>query len=148
MTSGFATAAKKIRAGAPGIAAAALEAAVAADPTIKTRYDEVGLRRLLRDGQLIVERLAMCLGSCNDRWLAEYAEWIVPIYRRRGVPLGDLATVCAGIASTLEPLLGAEELAQATRALETARVVFKRDSRLAGDRHKRNALWKWLYRGI
>jgi hypothetical protein len=148
MTSGFASAAQKVRGGAASIAAGALEAAVKADPTIETRYDEVGLRRLLRDGGLLAERLAMCLGSSNDRWLIEYAEWIVPIYRRRGVPLADLGSLCSGIAETVEPLLGAEELAAAKRSLEAARVIFKRDGRLAGDSHKRNALWKWMYRGV
>ena len=148
MTSGFASAAQKVRGSSSSIAADALEAAVKADPTIKTRYDEVGLRRLLRDGELLVERLAMCLGSGNDRWLSEYADWIVPIYRRRGVPLGDLGALCSGIAETVEPLLGADELAAARRSLEAAMVIFKRDGRLAGDRHKRNALWKWMYRGV
>jgi hypothetical protein len=148
MTSGFASAAQKVRGGAASIAAGALEAAVKADPTIETRYDEVGLRRLLSDGGLLAERLAMCLGSSNDRWLTEYAEWIVPIYRRRGVPLADLGALCSGIAETVEPLLGADELAAAKRSLEAARVIFKRDGRLAGDSHKRNALWKWMYRGV
>jgi hypothetical protein len=148
MSSGFASAAQKVRGDATGIASRALEAAVQADPTIKTRYDVVGLRRLLRDGELLVERLAMCLGSRNDRWLSEYADWIVPIYRRRGVPLADLGAICTGIAATVESLLEADESAAATRSLEAAGAIFKRHARLGGDRHKRNALWKWMYRGV
>jgi len=31
---------------------------------------------------------------------------------------------------------------------EAAVAVLRRNSRLAGDRHKRNALWKWMYRGV
>jgi len=145
---GHAAAAEKIRGDLLKISAGALEAAVKADPTIRARYDDASLRRLLRDGELLVERLSMCLGSDTVRWLSEYAEWIGPIYRRRGVPLGDLSALCVGIRETVEPMLSPAELAVATRALEAAAAVFKRNSRIGGDRHKRNALWKWMYRGV
>ncbi len=148
MKAGHPAAAEKLRGVAARVSASALEAAVKADPALSGRYDEVGLRRLLRDGELLVERLAMCLASGNDRWLIEYAEWIGPIYRRRGVPLGDLSALCAAIGETIGPLLGPDELAAATGSLQAATAVFKRNGRLAGDRHKRNALWKWMYRGV
>jgi hypothetical protein len=148
VTAGHAAAAERIRGGLLKISAGALEAAVKADPTIRARYNEAALRRLLRDGELLVERLSMCLGSDSVRWLSEYAEWIGPIYRRRGVPLGDLGALCAGIREAVEPILSPEELEIATGALEAATAVFKRDSRIAGDRHKRSALWKWMYRGV
>ncbi|MGD0122606.1 MAG: hypothetical protein ABSC46_08605 [Candidatus Limnocylindrales bacterium] len=147
-TAGYPAAAEKIRSNMLKISAGALEAAVKADPTIRARYDEAALRRLLRDGELLVERLSMCLGSDTVRWLSEYAEWIGPIYRRRGVPLGDLSALCAGIRETVEPMLSPAEHEVATRALEAATAIFKRNGRIAGDRHKRNALWKWMYRGV
>jgi hypothetical protein len=148
MLAGHAAAAELVRADMLKISAGALEAAVKADPTIRARYNEAALRQLLRDGELMVERLSMCLGSDSVRWLAEYAEWIGPIYRRRGVPLGDLGALCAGIGGAVEPMLSAEEFELATRALDAAAAVFKRNSRVGGDRHKRNALWKWMYRGV
>ena len=64
------------------------------------------------------------------------------------MPLGDLGALCDGIRETVEPLLDAAERRTATRALEVAAAIFKRNSRIAGDRHKRNALWKWMYRGV
>jgi hypothetical protein len=64
------------------------------------------------------------------------------------VSLGDLAAACEGIRETVAPMLSTEELEVATRSLEAAIEVFKRNSRLGGDRHKRNALWKWMYRGV
>ena len=106
------------------------------------------MRRLLRDAELLTERLAMCLGSNDTRWLGEYAEWIIPVYRRRGVSLLDLATVCEGLGRVIAPDLGPEEGELADRSLDAAVVVLRRDSRLAGDRHKRNALWKWMYKGV
>lgn len=148
MTASYPAAAEKLRSNAVRIAAVGLEGAVKADPTITDRYDEVALRRLLRDGELMVERLSMCLGSGEGRWLADYAEWIGPIYRRRGVPLGDLGALCAGLLEAAKPYLTPDEAEAAGRALDGAMAVFKRNGRLGGDRHKRNALWKWMYRGV
>jgi hypothetical protein len=148
LTAGFPAASEKVRADAARIAAAALEAAAEADPTMPTRYDEIGLRQLLRDGELLVERLATCLASGQDGLLADYAESIGPIVRRRGVAQADIGAICAGIRDVLEPDLGADEFAAAARALDAAGAVFKRNGRLGGDRHKRNALLKWMYRGV
>jgi hypothetical protein len=145
---GFPAAADAIRENALKLSAAALESAVAADPEIRTRYDEPALRRLLRDGELIVDRLATCVASGETRWLTEYAEWIAPIYRRRSVPLGDLGLICAGLREGVEPLIGPDELALATRALDAAIVSLGKNGRLGGDGHKRNALLKWLYKGV
>ena len=148
MTAGLPAAAQKVHAGAAAIAAGALEAAVRTDPTIRTRYDQVALRWLLRNGELLADRLATCLASGKDQYLTDYAEWIGPICRRRGLSLGDLAAVCAGMREALEPRLDPDELAAATRSLEAAAAVFKRNGRLAGDSHRRNALLKWMYRGV
>ena len=35
-----------------------------------------------------------------------------------------------------------------TRAIDAATASLRKNSRIAGDRHKRNALWKWMYRGV
>jgi hypothetical protein len=148
MASGFTEAAEKVRRDSLKIASRALVAAAEADPTIKGRYDELGQRRLLRDSEILIERLAMCLASDNPRWLGGFAEWVAPIYRRRGVSLLDLAALCSGIREAIEPDLSADELGSAARALEAATTVFRRTSRLAGDRHKRSALWNWMYRGV
>ena len=148
LTAGYTAAAEKLRDNAIRLSAGALEAAMITDASIRARYDEVGLRRLLRDGELLVDRLAMCLECGEVRWLTEYAEWIGPIYRRRGVPLSDLGALCAGIRDTVEPQLGRDEFAVAERSLDAAQTILRNNGRLGGDRHKRNALRKWLYRGV
>jgi hypothetical protein len=148
MKRGFPVAAEKVRRASLTIAAHALEAAIEADPTIRERYDNVALRRLLRDGELVAERLSMCLAGDDVRWLREYAEWVAPIYRRRGVSLLDLAALCAGVRDGIAPNLGEDELAAADRAIDAATASLRKNSRIAGDRHKRNALWKWMYRGV
>jgi hypothetical protein len=129
------------------IAARALEVAMDWDPTIARRYDERARASLLRDAELLTERLAMCIASDNPRWLAEYAEWIGPIYRRRGVPLADLAALAEGIRVATTSLAPGEAEAR-DRALDAAAAVLRKNGRLAGDRHKRNALLRWLYRGV
>jgi hypothetical protein len=95
-----------------------------------------------------VERLALCLAGGEDQWLTEYAEWIGPIYRRRGVPLADLSALCAGIRETVDAQLSADEFAAAARSLDAAGAILKLNGRVGGDRHKRNALSKWMYRGV
>jgi hypothetical protein len=129
------------------IAARALEVAMDWDPTIARRYDERACTSLLRDAELLTERLAMCISSDDSRWLAEYAEWIGPIYRRRGVPLADLAALAEGI-RVATTSLGPGEAEARDRALDAAAAVLRKNGRLGGDRHKRNALLRWLYRGV
>jgi hypothetical protein len=148
MKQGFVAAAARIRAQKVALATKGLESAVAADASFRTRHDDAGLRRLIRDGSLLAERLAMSLAANDVRWMAEYCEWVVPIYRRRRIALADLAAICRGMADALPADLSDDERACANRALDAADVVLRRNGRVAGDRHKRRPLLRWLYRGV
>jgi hypothetical protein len=148
MTAGFPAAADALRRNRAAIAARALEAAVAADPEFQGRFDDAGLRQLLHDAEVLIDRLAMCVAANDPRPMAEYAEWVGPIFRRRGVSLGDVAAVCEGIRETASPKLGDDEAGALGRTLDAAVEVFRKNGRLGGDPHKRNALLKWLYRGV
>jgi hypothetical protein len=148
MTAGFPAAADALRRDKAALAAGALEAAIDADPEFKARFDEAGLRHLHHDAEVLIERLAMCVAGNDRRWLAEYAEWVGPIFRRRGVAQSDLAALCEGLRKAVAPRLGHDELAVTDRSLDAAIAVFGKNGRLAGDSHKRNALLKWLYRGV
>lgn len=147
MLAGFPLAAEELRRDQVLIAARALGVAMDWDASISRRYDERARRSLLHDAEMLTERLAMCISSNDPRWLAEYAEWIGPIYRRRGVPLADLAALGEGI-RVATTHLGPGEADARDRALDAAIAVFRKNGRLAGDRHKRNALLRWLYRGV
>ena len=147
MTAGFPEAAEKLRGDSVRIAVHALQDAIERDPSIAARYDESARKSLLHDAETLTERLAMCVSSNDPRWLAEYAEWIGPIYRRRGVPLADLATLAEGI-RTAASGLGSDATVARDKALDAAIEVLRKNGRLAGDRHKRNALLRWLYRGV
>ena len=148
MTAGFPAAADALRRDKAALAAGALEAAIDADPEFKARFDEAGLRHLHHDAEVLIERLAMCVAGNDRRWLAEYAEWVGPIFRRRGVAQSDLAALCEGLRKAVAPRRGHDELAVTDRSLDAAIAVFRKNGRLAGDSHKRNALLKWLYRGV
>jgi hypothetical protein len=147
MTAGSPAAAGMLRRDKAAIAARALEAAVAADPELRLRFDDTGLRQLIHDAEVLIDRLADSVASDDPRPMAEYAEWIGPIFRRRGVSLLDLVALCEGIRSAAAPGLGDGSEAMG-RALDAAIEVLRKNGRLGGDPHKRNALLKWLYRGV
>jgi hypothetical protein len=148
MTAGFPTAAAVLRRSRSKIAARALEVVVAADPDFRPRFDDAGLRQLLHDTEVLIDRLAMCVESNDSRPIAEYAEWIGPVMRRRGVSLWDIAALCEGVREVATPKFGDAEAAAIGRALDAAVAVLRKNGRLGGDPHKRNALFKWLYRGV
>jgi hypothetical protein len=146
-TAGFPDAADRIRAGRDRIAARALSVAMAADPTIRERYDEAGLRHLLHDAALLAERVAICVGAANPLPAREYAEWTAPHYRRRRVPMDDLVALCDGIRAALPSVLAPAELVASSAALDAAIKVYRWHRRLAGDARKRNAFLQFIYKG-
>lgn len=148
MDAGFTAEANVLRRDKAAIAAAALVAAVAADPDFQLRFDDAGLRQLLHDAEVLIDRLAMCLDANDTRPMAEYAEWIGPIFRRRSVSLWDLVEICNGIREIVAPTLGQEASKAMDGILDAAIEVLRKNGRLGGDPHKRNALLKWFYRGV
>jgi hypothetical protein len=147
MSAGFPGGAARMTAARSQIAARALEAALAADPTLRERYDELGLRQLLRDAELLVARVAMSVAANDPYFAREYAGWTVIVYRRRRVPMDDLVNLCEGIRSALPNVLAADELVPASAALDEAIEVYRWSRRLAGDARKKNALLQLLYKG-
>lgn len=148
MKAGFPTAAAALTRDREAIARDAIEAAIAADPDFRADFDDAGLRRLAHDTEVLIERLAMCVSSNDSRWLAEYAEWLGPQFRRRRVSQWHVVSVCEAVREIVGGRLPAEESAPAGRSLDAAIAVFRRNGRIGGDPHKRNALLKWLYRGV
>ena len=144
---GFPDAAARIRAQQDRLAGQALQVAMDADATIAERYDEIGLRQLLRDTALLIERVGMSVEEGDVRPAHDYAEWTAPTYRRRRVPMDDLINLCEGIRAVLPSVLAPGELPSASEALDAAIATYKWHRRLAGDARKRNALLQWLYKG-
>jgi hypothetical protein len=147
MRAGFPDAAARVRAAAQRLGARALEVAVDRDPTLRERLGETGLRALLWDTDAYLERIARALAADDPGQVREFADWVAPVYRRRGVPMDDLVTLSEGLRTALASVLAPEEQAAADRAIDEAIGVFRWYRRIAGDAGKRNRLLTWIYRG-
>lgn len=144
---GFPAAAAEISRVRARLAGRALEFAVEDDPTLTERFDEAGLRGLLADAAVELERVAMSVASGSPRFVADWAEWVAPLYRRRRVPLDDLINLSEGIRRAVRTVLGPAEAEVADQAIDEGVRVFKWHRRLAGDARKRNRLLQLIYKG-
>jgi hypothetical protein len=129
------------------LAARALEAAVERDPTMMTRYDELGLRERLHDAALLADRLALSVAAGDPAPAREYADWTAPAYRRKRVPLDDLINLLEGLRSALPSVVDGKADADGNAAIDAAIEVYRWNRRLAGDARKRNAFLQLLYKG-
>ena len=146
LEAGFPDAAERIRLTRDRLAARALEVALERDPTMRTRYDDIGLRKLLRDASVLVDRLSLSVAGNDIGWLKDFAEQLPPIYRRRRVPLDDVINLCEGIRAAVRSSLSPDEMAAADLAIDAAIPVLRWNRRIAGD-HKRNPIIAFLYKG-
>jgi hypothetical protein len=147
MSAGFPAAAERIRAERVHLGGRALEVLAAQDPTLRERLGEVGLRALLRDTDIYLERVARAVASNDPGQLREWADWVVPVYRRRKVPLDDLVALGEAMREVLGGILGPDERAPADEAIAQARKVFRWHRRIAGDARRRNPVLAAIYRG-
>lgn len=147
MRAGFPAAAERVRVAQARLGARTLEVALERDPSLRERAGETGLRQLLRDTEVFVERIARALASGDPGQAREWADWVAPVYRRRKVPMDDLVTLSEGLRSALAGLLAPEEQAAADVALDEAIATFRRYRRIAGDARKRSRIMLALYKG-
>ncbi len=59
--------------------------------------DDLALRRILRDDDRHIEQLARALETGEERFVTDYGEHIVPIYRRRDIRMNDYVTILGGL---------------------------------------------------
>jgi hypothetical protein len=147
MTGGFPEAAGRLVRARDRLAARALEVALAADPTLRERYDTVGLRLLLRDAGGAVDELAKSVASNDPSFVSQWADQVAPIYRRRRVPMDDLVALAEGLRLASKSVVAPGEHEPVDVALDQAIVVFRKYRRLAGDARKRNRILQFIYKG-
>jgi hypothetical protein len=147
LQAGFPDGAARLRTQRGRLAARALEVAVDADPTFLARYDETGLRNLLSDTEVFVDRLALCVAGNDPHWLKEFADQTATVYRRRGVAMDDVIQVMEGLRLGARGVLAEAETVPADAAIDEAIGVFRWYRRLAGDARKRNPILAALYKG-
>ena len=125
----------------------ALEIAVDRDPAFKDRHDELALRKLLRDTEIFIDRLALSIAANDPLPMKEFADQVVPVYRRRKVSMDDLIKIANALRAAAAPYLEGDEAAPMHAAIDAAIAVFKWNRRIAGDARKRNKLLQFLYKG-
>ncbi len=130
------------------LATRALEVAAVEDATLRTRYDEHGLRNLLRDAEVLVDRLALCVAGDDVFWLREFADQSATVLRRRGVPMDDIVRICEAVRAGVRGILAEDEMGAADRALDAAVETYRWYRRLSGDARKRNPIIDAIYKGI
>ena len=148
LEAGFPAAAARLRAARLPLAIRALEIAVDADASLRRRYDETGLRNLLRDAEVLLERLALCVAGDNSYWLKEFADQSATVFRRRKVAVDDVIGVLEGLRAGARGVLSEEEMTPANRALDDAVAVYRRFRHIRGDAREWNATTSKLYKGI
>ena len=145
-TAGMPAAAARLRANRERLARTALEATIAHVPNFEMRYDDLALRRFLRDYDRHVEQLARALETGDDGYVTNYGEWLVPLYRRRGVPMRDLMALLSGLQQAAASVLAPAENEAAATMFERWEDRLKHHGRLAGD-HKGNAVLRFFWKG-
>ena len=146
MTAGSAAAAERIRASRGRLAVRALEVAADRDPTLGERHGETGMRRLLRDTDGYLERVARAVASGSPAQVRDWAEWVAPVFRRRRVPMDDLIVLSEGLRIALGAVLSDQERVSADAAIDEGIAVFRWHRGLSGDARKRNRLLWALYK--
>jgi hypothetical protein len=147
MTAGFPAAAERLVGASPRLADRALEIAFAADPSLLERHGQDGLRLLLRDTQVFIDRLGLSLASGDPSFARDWADQVAVLYRRRQVPMDDLIAIAEGLRKASETVVAAAERAPLDDAIDEAVRIFGAYRRIAGDARKRSRLLRLIYKG-
>jgi hypothetical protein len=140
-------AAAALRAVRERLAARALEAFVADDATARERYDDLALRRMLRDLGTILDQVAATLATWDRGTFIAWCESLVPGYRKRNVPMDDLVRLMGELERATAAALEPEPAALAGSLLADAAAAFKTHRRLGGDAKKKNPVIDFIYKG-
>lgn len=144
---GFPAASARIQSSRSRLGVRALEIAVERDPTLRERHDELAQRAMLRDTEIFIERIALAVSSGDPAVAGEFADQVVPLYRRRRVSMDDLITLSEALRSAIAAILSGPEAESASAAIDAAIAQFRWHRRIAGDARKRNRLLQAIYKG-
>lgn len=146
-TDGLPAPAARVNGARARLATRAFEIAIDRDPTLRERYDEIGLRRLLRDTAVLIDRVVDAMADGDPERARVFAEAIPPMYRRRKVPMDDLVTISEGIRAAIGALLPMADMGTVDAAVDAMIDRFRWNRRIAGDARKRNRLLQAIYKG-
>jgi hypothetical protein len=146
-SAGHSAAAATLRAASGRLAARALEAFVADVPDARDRYDDVALRRLLRDLATILDQVATALATSHRDEFIAWCEALVPGYRKRNVPMDDLVRLMDELKRASAAALEPAPASVAGALLDDAAKAFKAHRRIGGDASKKNPVVHFIYKG-
>ena len=146
VTAGRPEAAARLRTHIKRLARLGLQETVKNADGFAERYDEDMLRLLLRDSERHLEQLARSIETGRDYYVTSYAEWLVPVYRRRHVPASDVMAVLAGLQVAAATVLSPDEREAASAFFALWKDTLKHHQRLPGD-HKGNKLIRFFWKG-
>ena len=146
VTAGLPHAAARLRANRDRLARVALQAAITIEPELEERYDDQQLAQFLRDFDGHIEQLARAIETGESQYVVGYAESLVPIYRRRGVPMHDFMALLGGLREAAATVLTPDENEVAREMFSRWAERLKRHQRLPGD-HKGNSLIRFFFKG-
>ena len=124
-----------------------LDAALHDDPTMRERYDDIGLQGLRSDLEAFIDRLAAAVSSGGPDVMANFAEMIAVRYRKRHVPMDDVILLCESLRATASAVVPPSAAGWIDPAIDEAIRVFRWHRRLAGDARKRNPILAFFYKG-
>jgi hypothetical protein len=146
-SAGYPAAADRLRANRRQLSTRTLEIMLERDRTIARRYAELGLRQLLNDIDVFLERLAMSVADDDPHWVSKFMDDVAPQYRRRRVPMDDVINLFESLRLAGQAVLSPVEQGPADRALDAGIAVCRRYRRIAGDARKRNPILSFIYKG-
>lgn len=139
-------AAARLRAHSERLSRLALQNTLRLAPGFDERYDETALRLFLRDYERHIEQLARALETANHSFVTNYGEWLVPVYRRRRVPMRDFMTLLEGLRQAVATILAPDENATARQMFDLWEQRLKHHGRLPGD-HRGNPIVRFFWKG-
>jgi len=146
ITAGLPDAATRLRASRKRIAQLALQRVVTNEDGFTDRYGEDVLRLFMRDYDRHIEQLAKSMETGEESYLTSYAEWLMPVYRRRRVPSHDLIVMLGALKRAASTVLSPEEQKLSELYLHNAMERVKHHQRLPGD-HKGNSVIRFFWKG-
>ena len=113
----------------------------------RDRVGDLGLRRLLRDAEVVLQKLGESVGAGSVAPLKNFTEHATPTWRRRRISMDDVTDLYEGLRVAVAATISGDAARFADQALSEGIAVLKWHRRLGGDTRKRNRILKAIYKG-
>jgi len=146
-TAGFPSVVAPLTAQWEQLAGRAIVAAVERNPELRDRVGDLGFCALLRDGEVVLQKLAESLEVGRPTPLRTFTEHATPTWRRRRISMDDVTDLYEGLRVAVASVIAPEAAALADATLVEGIKVLKWHRRLGGDTRTRNAILQAIYKG-